>query len=64
MMNKGRGNWAKGETVHTAKLNKNDILEIRQFHTEGMGSTTLGRMFDVSKTTIMNIINKNTWRHV
>jgi hypothetical protein len=57
--------WAKGEKVSTSKLTEDDVREIRRLHAiEGIGNVRLGRMYEVHPSTISQILNGTTWKHV
>lgn len=58
---------SQGENIHSAKLTEEDVKFIRINSSKNggrMNSVELGRMFEVNKTTIMQVVNRKTWRHV
>lgn len=63
MMNKGRGNWARGERSSKSKLTTKDVLFIRANYIRNK-KPGLHWRFKVSKDTILDIVKKITWRHV
>jgi len=67
MVRKGRchSNHAVGVTQHLAKLTDDKALQIRELYEEG-GCThrSLGRIFGVNKTTISQVLNRQTWKHI
>jgi len=60
MTNKNR--QAKGIRNGQSVLTEDAVLEIRRRSNES--SRSLGLEFNVSKTTILNIINRKRWRHI
>jgi HNH endonuclease len=63
-LRKGRGNKAFGERAGKAKLTESQVLEMRRLHSEGIGVTTLGRMFGVYETSALMIVRRRTWKHL
>lgn len=60
---KGRG--SRGERSGVAKLSEKDVLEIRKkYSPERNSSRKLAREYDVSKPTILRVVNRKTWRHI
>lgn len=54
----------RGERIGTSKLSVEDILKIRSLHRDGLGCIRISKIFGVSKTSILNIINRKTWNHI
>lgn len=55
----------KGEQVGCSKLTETQVIEIRQRYIKGkVGCYNLARQFNVAPTTISDIVNKRTWRHI
>lgn len=54
----------KGTAQHSAKLNDEQVLEIRRRHSEGMNGVSLAKMFDVTPMTISYIVRGKTWTHL
>jgi hypothetical protein len=54
---------ACGENQGSSKLKEDDIVFILQNYKIGMG-IKLSKLFSVSQTTILNIVNKKIWTHV
>lgn len=52
-----------GEKQGSSKLKENDIVFILQNYRRGMG-IKLSKTFNVSQTTILNVVNKKIWTHV
>jgi hypothetical protein len=60
-----KGRIARGTTHGMAKLTEADVREIRRRHEVDRASKkSLGRQFNVSDQSILNIIRRRTWRHV
>jgi hypothetical protein len=53
-----------GEANHMAKLTKQDVIEIRQLYDHGLSSPKIAKLFFVTKSTILAIVNRKIWRHV
>lgn len=48
-----------------SKLTEQDVIEIRkQYKPRVVGIPTLARAYNVGRTTIRNVIHRNTWKHV
>lgn len=54
----------KGIQNGRAKLNEQDVLEIRKLLQEGLSSSKIANRFGVGKTAISDIKNGKTWSHV
>lgn len=54
----------RGENSLSSKLTDLDVLEIRRLHNEKISSRKLCKIFNVSKTNILCIVNKKTWKHI
>jgi len=61
---KGRTNVPKGEEHKLSKLTDGDVFIIRRLYNESYGISEIARRYGVSKSTIWNIIRRNTWKHV
>lgn len=54
---------AFGENQGISKLKEKDVIFILKNYKRGMG-LELSKVFNVSQTTILNIVNKKIWTHV
>jgi hypothetical protein len=55
----------RGELQPTSKLTASEVRKIRNLYATGTYSyRRLGKMFDVSDTQIIRIVNLESWRHV
>lgn len=54
----------RGESNLSSKLTDLDVLEIRRLYNEKISSRKLCKIFNVSKTTILYIVNRKTWKHI
>ena len=54
----------KGEDNKSSKLTNENVFKIRKLHIETISSYKIAKMFNVSKGTILAIINKKTWKHI
>lgn len=63
---RGRGNNrpAKGQTHYLAKLNDDDVREIRILLASGISQPNIGKKFGVCRQTIGQIKTGKTWQHV
>lgn len=62
---KTKGRAARGDRSGTARLNSNQVRVIRKVLTAGgCARTDLAVLVDVSTSTIDNIANNLTWRHI
>lgn len=55
---------AKGQNQGAAKLTDSDVRKIRQLYKEGMPSRPIAKMFNMDKSTILDIVNRKYWKHV
>lgn len=53
-----------GEGVPSSKLTEEIVLEIRLLKAKGMKSKDIAPMFDISRPTVSEIINRKTWKHI
>ena len=58
------GTTAKGESSGMSKLKNNDVKQIRLRAKHGETQSSIAKYFNVSQTTVGNIINRNTWKHL
>lgn len=63
---KGKATQFKSGSSHKdSKLNEESVIEIRKIHNEGlMGYRKLSQKYNVDRTTIKNIIQRKTWKHI
>lgn len=54
----------KGEDIRLHKLTTDEVREIRKLLSDGSGVRSLGKKYGVSGTSISNIKNGKTWKHV
>jgi len=60
--NKGR--HAKGSRIGLAKLNDQNVVEIRKLYKEGSASTELANKYGVTRRVIWLVVTKRAWAHV
>lgn len=53
-----------GANHHNARLTEVEVNEIRAFYLDGISQRSLSRKFDVSQSTIRDIVNRRTWLHI
>lgn len=54
----------RGSQNSNAKLSASEVLEIRMQHSNGLSIAELAEIFEVARSTITNIVNGKTWRHI
>jgi hypothetical protein len=54
---------AYGENAGNSKLNAHDVLAIRQLKWS-RSSRDVAKMFNISKTNVLDIWKRNTWKHL
>ncbi len=61
---RGRLTPSNGERNHFAKLDSEQVLEIRHLYSEGVSQRELARRFHVNHATIGAIIHRKSWEHI
>ena len=66
MCNKSRNhhNHAVGSKSSNAKLTEKKVIGIRELSDNGYSDSTIGKWFNIDKSTINRIVNNKIWRHV
>lgn len=64
MINKGRRVSSAGEMNPNAKLNTNQVIEIRNQHKAGASNKDLAAKYGIGLNTLYEIITRRSWRHV
>jgi len=64
MMLKGRNNPPRGERNWNAKLTDLDVLEIRRLVYSGKMQKDVAEQYGLSRMTVMNIVNRKSWKHL
>lgn len=64
MIRKGRSNTPKGERVRSSKLKNSDIYEIKKLFEKGYSMQEISNIYMCARSTISNIINRKTWKHI
>ena len=54
----------KTSYYNNRKLNENDILEIKKYASMGFSRRKIANMFNVSKTTIINLLNGKSYNYM
>lgn len=47
-----------------AKLNEDDVREIRKRHKEGETQKKLAKEYNISPATVWSVVTRYTWKHV
>jgi len=58
------GTVRRGENQKSAKLTEQQVREARRLSAAGRSNPQIGRLYGVSSTTIRDLVNRTTWRHV
>jgi len=53
-----------GENHHKAKINKSDVLEIRNLYKEGKTQQHIANLFGIGQVQVGRIVNRKRWAHV
>lgn len=54
-----------GENNKNSKLKESDVIKIKTLHLEHkLSSREIAILFNIGKTSVLNIINKKTWKHI
>lgn len=61
---KGRNRPNKGSKVGTSKLKEVDIPVIINMKMNGNSSRDIAKKYNVDHSTILNIVNRSSWKHV
>jgi hypothetical protein len=61
---KNRKNVSRGEAHYGCKLSDDKVLEIKRLVNLGYSQSKLANMFGVRPSTIQNIVDGRTWKHV
>lgn len=61
---KGRKNPSFGENHYNVRLSSDQVKEIKIMTKEGYSQSQLGNKFNVSPSTIQNIVDGKTWKHI
>lgn len=61
---KGRANHIVGNAHHKSKLTDDDVRAIRAFARRGISGCHLAKLLAMDKSTIYDVIARNTWNHV
>lgn len=58
------GTFVYGDKVGTSKLCSTDVLKIRKMLALGLSGAKIGRIFNVSRTTVCGIKNNKAWKNI
>jgi len=64
MLAKGRERHLKGEALPHSKLNEVAVKDIRQRANKGVSVKELARQYNVSTSTIRDVVRRKSWKHV
>ena len=60
----GLVNKAVGSQIYKSKLSEEQVLKIRQLHTDGIPQHKIASSYGVRQDNISRIINHKTWKHI
>jgi len=55
---------SQGERHHNARLSEDDVRLVRALYAEGLRQVDIAEKFGIGQTTVSNVLNFVTWRHV
>jgi len=58
------GNSLRGENHPQAKLNNNQVLQIRDLYSRGFSTKLIARNFRISTWNVLSICKRLTWTHL
>lgn len=58
------GTDSRGEKNARSKLKDNDIVKIRELHSNGMKQKDIATLYNMSTAAISKIISKKLWKHI
>jgi len=61
---KGRARGAVGERNKKARLNAEQVIEIRRLAAAGVRQTEIAKTYDMDGASINHIVRRRNWRHV
>lgn len=61
---KGRGNHAKGERVHSAKIDADGVRKIREMRAQGLSQQKIADALGLSQVSVGRVLLGKTWKHV
>lgn len=61
---KEHGTQPQGERVHFAKLNQDQVKEIRRLYAEGVRSDEIAAMFGICRRHVITLKNRKLWKHI
>ena len=67
MMKKGRNSLPpihNGKANKQAKIDENKVRELFYLNAQGLSSRKIASKLGISKTTVLNVLNGNIWKHV
>ena len=55
--------WGRSKRRHV-KLTEQDVMNMRDLHSLGVGITRLAVMFDLDQSNVRHVVSRRTWRYV
>lgn len=59
-----KGRSPHGKNHHKAKINDNDVIEIRKLYQNGMFQIDIGKKYGLCQTSISRILSGKGWKHL
>jgi len=65
MISKGRDKYVKGEAQYFAKMTKNKVRLMRNWHRDSrIPQRKLAKIFGISQASVWAIVNYKSWKHI
>lgn len=61
---RNRSAYNKGEKCGRSKLKESDVLQIRMLYDSGVGPLDIAKRFNIGKTNVHRIVNREIWSHI
>jgi hypothetical protein len=58
------GNTCRGSSCGTSKLSENQVLQLKQLHSEGASYKYLSELFSITSGMVGHILNGRAWKHI
>ena len=64
MIKKNRAKNVRGESVNTAKLKTDDVIEVRRLGADGFSRREISFMRNINQCTVGDILARRSWKHI
>lgn len=59
-----RGQYPRGERVHTARLTEVQVLEMRRLYAGGARIVDIARQMEATYNQVSGVVHRRVWRHL